>query len=77
LVDQGHTLVIVEHNLDVLRAADYVIDLGPEAAHEGGEIVAAGRPEDLAADPGRSHTAYWLAGPARAAAPVRRNATRE
>ncbi|MBP1689889.1 MAG: excinuclease subunit, partial [Deltaproteobacteria bacterium] len=63
LVDQGHTLVIVEHNLDVLRAADHLIDLGPEAARNGGEVVAMGRPEDLAADPGRSHTAYWLAQP--------------
>ncbi len=63
LVDQGHTLVIVEHNLDVLRAADHLIDLGPEAASQGGEIVAMGRPEDLAAAPKRSHTAYWLAQP--------------
>ncbi|MEO6025285.1 MAG: excinuclease ABC subunit UvrA [Candidatus Binatia bacterium] len=63
LVDQGHTLVVIEHNLDVMRAADHLIDLGPEAARGGGEIVAAGRPEDLAAAPGRSHTAYWLAQP--------------
>ncbi|MEB2283911.1 MAG: hypothetical protein B6D46_08485 [Polyangiaceae bacterium UTPRO1] len=68
LVDRGHTLVVVEHNLDVLRAADHVIDLGPEAAGRGGEIVACGRPEDLAAHPARSHTAYWLA--RSAAAPV-------
>jgi excinuclease ABC subunit A len=61
LVDQGHTLVVVEHNLDVLRAADHLIDLGPEAARAGGEVVAAGRPEDLAARPGRSETARWLA----------------
>jgi excinuclease ABC subunit A len=63
LVDQGHTLVIVEHNLDVLRAADHLIDLGPEAAHEGGQVVAEGRPEDLVLTPGRSHTAQWLAQP--------------
>ncbi len=63
LVDQGHTLIIVEHNLDVLRAADHLIDLGPEAARDGGEIVATGRPEDLAAAPARSHTGYWLAQP--------------
>ena len=60
LVDQGHTLVVVEHNLDVLRAADHLIDLGPDAAGDGGEIVALGRPEDIAVDPERSHTAYWL-----------------
>ncbi|MCC6764106.1 MAG: excinuclease ABC subunit UvrA [Deltaproteobacteria bacterium] len=64
LVDQGHTLVVVEHNLDVLRAADHLIDLGPEAAANGGEIVASGRPEDLVARPGRSHTARWLRRPA-------------
>jgi excinuclease ABC subunit A len=63
LVDQGHTLVVVEHNLDVLRAADHIIDLGPEAAVRGGEVVASGRPEDLIARPGNSHTAYWLAQP--------------
>jgi excinuclease ABC subunit A len=68
LVDQGHTLVIVEHNLDILRAADHLIDLGPEAAREGGEVVALGRPEDLIVEPGRSHTAYWLAQPVAAMA---------
>jgi excinuclease ABC subunit A len=63
LVDHGHTLVVIEHNLDVMRAADHLIDLGPEAARGGGEIVAVGRPEDIAAAPGRSHTGYWLAQP--------------
>jgi len=65
LVDQGNTLVVVEHNLDMLRAADHVIDLGPEAGDDGGEIVAEGRPEDLVGAPGRSHTARWLAEPQR------------
>jgi len=63
LVDQGNTLVVIEHNLDVLRAADHVIDLGPEAGDAGGEIVAAGSPEELARSPERSHTAQWLAYP--------------
>jgi excinuclease ABC subunit A len=63
LVDQGNTLVVVEHNLDVLRAADHLIDLGPEAGAAGGEIVAAGAPDDLARAPGRSYTARWLAQP--------------
>ncbi len=63
LVDQGHTLVIVEHNLDVMRAADHLIDLGPEAARDGGEVIAVGTPEDLAADPGGSHTGFWLGRP--------------
>jgi excinuclease ABC subunit A len=64
LVDRGHTLVVVEHNLDVLRAADHLIDLGPEAGDAGGEIVAEGSPEDLIRSPGRSHTARWLVLPA-------------
>ena len=63
LVDQGNTLVVVEHNLDVLRAADHLIDLGPEAGAAGGEIVAVGTPEELSRTPGRSHTARWLALP--------------
>ena len=49
LVDAGHTLVLIEHNLDVIKLADWVIDLGPEAGDAGGEIVAMGRPEEVAA----------------------------
>ncbi len=63
LVDRGNTLVVVEHNLDVLRAADHLIDLGPEAGDAGGEVIAEGTPESLVAEPGRSHTARWLARP--------------
>ena len=48
LLDAGHSLVVVEHNLDVVRAADWVIDLGPDAGDKGGEVVFAGTPEDLA-----------------------------
>lgn len=48
LQDQGNTLVIIEHNLDVIKTADWVIDLGPEGGHEGGEILATGTPEQLA-----------------------------
>jgi excinuclease ABC subunit A len=48
LVDQGHTLLVIEHNLDVIKTADYVIDLGPEGGSGGGEIVAAGTPEEVA-----------------------------
>lgn len=48
LVDEGHTVVVIEHNLDVLRAADLVTDLGPEGGEEGGRIVAVGTPEELA-----------------------------
>ena len=59
LVDQGDSLVVIEHNLDVLKCADWIIDLGPEAEMEGGRIVAAGQPENIAATPG-SHTGDFL-----------------
>ncbi len=59
LVDAGHTLVLIEHNLDVIKLADWVVDLGPEAGSGGGEVVAMGRPEDVAAVTG-SHTGQWL-----------------
>jgi excinuclease ABC subunit A len=48
LVDQGNTIVVIEHNLDVVRAADYVIDLGPEGGAGGGRIIAQGTPEEIA-----------------------------
>jgi excinuclease ABC subunit A len=59
LVDAGHTLVLIEHNMDVIKLADWVIDLGPEAGDRGGEIVAAGRPEEVARVEA-SHTGRWL-----------------
>jgi excinuclease ABC subunit A len=59
LVDAGHTLVLIEHNLDVIKLADWVIDLGPEAGSNGGEVVAMGRPEEVAAVE-TSHTGQWL-----------------
>ncbi len=59
LVDQGHTVVVIEHMLDLIRAADHVIDLGPEGGEAGGELLVAGTPEEVAACP-RSHTGAAL-----------------
>jgi excinuclease ABC subunit A len=59
LVDRGNTLLVVEHHPDVIKAADWVIDLGPEGGERGGEVVAAGSPEEVAAHP-RSHTGRAL-----------------
>ncbi len=59
LIDAGGSLVVIEHNLDVIKSADWVIDLGPEAGAGGGQIVAEGTPEQVAQTPG-SHTGYWL-----------------
>jgi excinuclease ABC subunit A len=59
LVDQGNTVVVVEHNLDVLKTADWLVDLGPEAGARGGEVVAAGTPEQVAANPA-SYTGAYL-----------------
>jgi excinuclease ABC subunit A len=61
LVDNGHSVVIIEHNLDVIKSADYVIDLGPGGGDKGGELVTAGRPEEVAAC-ARSATASYLRG---------------
>jgi excinuclease ABC subunit A len=60
LVDLGNTVIVVEHNMDVIKTADWVIDLGPEAGDAGGDVVAAGTPEQVATAPG-SHTGAILA----------------
>ena len=59
-MEQGNTVVVVEHNLEVIRQADYIIDLGPEGGDAGGELVIAGTPEHLLAHPEASHTARFL-----------------
>ena len=60
LVEQGNTVIVIEHNLDVVKTADWIIDIGPEGGDGGGEIVAVGTPEDVAKEP-RSHTGRYLA----------------
>ena len=61
LVDQGNTVVIIEHNLDVIKTADYIIDLGPEGGNEGGGVIATGTPEELARHADLSYTGQYLA----------------
>ena len=60
LVDKGNTVIVIEHNLDVIKTADWVIDMGPEGGFRGGEVVATGTPEDVARVP-ESHTGHFLA----------------
>ncbi len=59
LVDRGHSIVVIEHNLEVIKCADYIVDLGPEAGDEGGEVVASGTPEQIAKIE-ESHTGRFL-----------------
>ncbi|MDE5838188.1 MAG: ATP-binding cassette domain-containing protein, partial [Paramuribaculum sp.] len=60
LVARGHTVIVIEHNLDVIKSADYVIDLGPEGGEAGGNIVAAGTPEEITANPASLTGTYLL-----------------
>jgi excinuclease ABC subunit A len=60
LVDKGNTVAVIEHNLDIIAASDYILDLGPEGGDRGGHIVAAGSPMDLLASPNGSYTAEFL-----------------
>ena len=59
LRDAGNTIVIIEHNLDVIKTADWIIDLGPEGGASGGDVVAQGTPEQVAQTPG-SYTGQYL-----------------
>ncbi|MCY7313066.1 MAG: excinuclease ABC subunit UvrA, partial [Pseudoxanthomonas sp.] len=60
LRDDGNTIVVIEHNLDVIKTADWVVDLGPEGGHRGGQVLASGTPEQIAANPD-SYTGQFLA----------------
>jgi len=61
LVEAGNTVVVIEHNLDVIKTADWIIDMGPEGGDGGGEIIATGTPEDVAGI-AESYTGEYLAG---------------
>jgi len=73
LRDDGNTIVVIEHNLDVIKTADWVVDLGPEGGHRGGMIIAQGTPEDVATNPA-SHTGRFLAPLLQASSPKTRTA---
>ena len=60
LIEGGGSLLVIEHNLDVIKSADWIIDMGPEGGSRGGQVVATGTPEEIAASPA-SHTGHWLA----------------
>ena len=60
LVEKGNTVIVIEHNLDVIKAADWIIDMGPEGGDGGGTVVVTGTPEEVAAAP-HSHTGRFLA----------------
>jgi excinuclease ABC subunit A len=73
LVDQGNSVVVIEHNLDVIKTADRIIDLGPEGGEEGGTIMVTGTPEQVAAVP-ESYTGRFLRDVVTPAAPKKRSA---
>ena len=60
LVDGGNTVIVIEHNLDVIKTADWIIDLGPDGGSRGGRVIATGTPEDVAKDE-ESYTGQFLA----------------
>ena len=58
--DSGNTVIVIEHNLDVIKTADYIIDIGPEGGDKGGTVVASGTPEEIAANE-KSYTGKYIA----------------
>jgi excinuclease ABC subunit A len=59
LVDRGNTVIVIEHNLDVIRQADWIIDMGPEGGRRGGEVITTGTPEEVALS-NKGFTAHFL-----------------
>ena len=59
-MDAGNTVVVIEHNLDIMAEADWIVDLGPEGGSGGGRVVAQGMPDSIVRKPGQSHTARIL-----------------
>jgi excinuclease ABC subunit A len=59
LQESGNTVIVIEHNLDVIKVADYIIDLGPDGGNKGGEVIATGSPEEVKENP-NSHTGRFL-----------------
>jgi excinuclease ABC subunit A len=76
LVDQGNSVVVIEHNLDVIKTADRLIDMGPEGGEEGGEVIAAGTPEEVTGTPGSHTGAFLLEAGVEPAAPAARRGRR-
>jgi excinuclease ABC subunit A len=60
LTSHGNTVMIIEHNLEVIKSADWIIDLGPEGGDKGGKLIAVGTPEEIARKSAMSHTGYYL-----------------
>lgn len=60
IVDNGSTVIVIEHNLDVIKCADYIIDLGPDGGDKGGKVIARGTPEQIIDDAKKSYTAKYL-----------------
>jgi excinuclease ABC subunit A len=71
LVDKGNTVIVIEHNLDVIKTSDWIVDMGPEGGGGGGTVVTAGTPEDVAND-ARSYTGKFLGDMLGASAPKRK-----
>ncbi len=77
LVDQGNSVVVIEHNLDVIKTADRLVDMGPEGGEEGGRVIAAGTPEQVAGTPGSSTGEFLVAAGVKPAAPTARRGRRK